>query len=134
MATAKKTAKRAPKPRGYNFAAAGQKKFIVPIISAVGQAGVKILEFVIGYSFKVTKVETYCLNRVATITADVKVKGTSVLQAAAAFAPAATTNAPLTANQKLRGAGPKDTFGVFYTSDGTGALTNGFVIVTVEPT
>ena len=133
MATAKKATKKAPKPRGYNFAAMGRKRIIVPIISAVGQAGVKALGFVVGFPFKVTKVETYCLNKAGVVTGDVKIGATSVVQAAAAFAAAATTNAPLVASLRQRYGKSTDALNFHYTTDGAGVLTNGFIIVTVEP-
>jgi hypothetical protein len=134
MSAAKKATKK-PKPRGYNFAAMGTRKFIVPIITAVAQAAVKALEIKVGFNFKITKVETYCLNRVAALTGDVKIGAVSVLAAAAVFTPATLVNAPLVGGAaKFRGGKATDSINVHYTTDGTGVGTNAFIEVTVEPT
>jgi len=135
VAVAKKKSTRKAKPRGWNFATFGTRKFIVPIISAVGQAAVKALEINPGYAFRITKVESYCLNRVAAVTGDVKIGAVSVLQAAAVFTPATRVNAPLVGGAaKFRGGKATDSINVHYTTDGTGALTNGFLVITLEPT
>lgn len=136
MAVAKKkSTTRRSKPRGYNFAAMGTKKIVVGIISAVGQADVKAFGMPVGFPFKITKVETYARAVAPVITAQVKIGAVSVLAANAAFAAGAVTNAPLVGGAaKFRGGKATDSINVHFTSDGAGAVTNGHVIVTVEPT
>jgi hypothetical protein len=136
MATAKtKSTTRKSRPRGYNFAAMGTNKIVVGIISAVGQADVKAFSMPVGFPFKITKVETYARAVAAVITAQVKIGANSVLAANAAFVAGATTNAPLVGGAaKNRGGKATDSINVHFTTDGAGAVTNGHVIVTVEPT
>jgi hypothetical protein len=132
---AKKKAKSAPKPRGYNFAGMGLKKIVVPIITAVGQAAVKAYSFTPGFAFRIVSVESYCLNKAGVVTGDVKIGAVSAVAAAVAFAAAAITPAPLVGGAaKFRGGKKTDVVNVHYTSDGAGVLTNGFITVTIEAT
>lgn len=136
MATAtKKSTTRKSKPRGYNFAAMGLKKIVVAIVSAVGQADVKAFGMVVGFPFRIVRVDTYCLNKAGVVTAQVKIGAVSALAANAAFAAGVPTNAPLVGGAaKFRGGKATDALNVHYTTDGAGVLTNGHVVVTIEPT
>lgn len=133
MAVAKK--RKAAKPRGYNFAAMGLKKIVVPIITAVGQADVKAFGMVVGFAFRIVRVDTYCLLKAGVVTAQVKIGAVSALAANAVITSAAPVNAPLVGGAaKFRGGKATDAINVHYTTDGAGVLTNGFVIVTIEAT
>ena len=132
---ADKTKGKTPAPRGYNFAGMGLKKMVVPIITAINQAGVKAYSFTPGFAFRIVSVETYCLNKAGTVTGDVKIGAVSVLAAVAAFAAAAITPCPLVGGAaKFRGGKKTDVVNVHYTTDGAGVLTNGFITITIEAT
>ena len=117
----------------YKGGAATLKHLVVPIITAVGQAGVKCLAITPGYAFQIVSVKTYCLNKAGTVTADVKKGATSVLNAAAAFAAGVETAVALAADYTKTKGTAADTINIHYTTDGAGALTNGFVVVTIRP-
>jgi hypothetical protein len=107
------------------------KHLVVPLITAVSQTAVKAFSFRPGYGFKVEGVQTYCLNRAGTVTADVRIGTQSVLASAAAFAAGNRVDAALAAGAPTGSATAE--LNVHYTTDGTGALTNGFVVVTIRP-
>src|SRR5690348_5149978 len=62
-----------------------EKELAIQLITATGQTAVKALGFTPGHAFQIVKVKTWCSVVTATATADVKIGGTSALNAAATF-------------------------------------------------
>lgn len=110
-----------------------QQRLVIPLVTAVSQADVVAFSYVVGSGFKITKVKTYVRTKAGTVTADVKIGSTSVLSAAAAFTDATEVTAGLKAELSRFGK-PTDAINVHFTTDGTGALTNGFVVVELSLT
>jgi hypothetical protein len=107
------------------------KHIVVPLTTATNQSNVKAFSFRPGYGFKIEGVQTYCLAKAGTVTADVRIGTTSVLASAASFTAATRADATLATNAP-KGT-PTSDINVHYTTDASGALTNGFVVVTIRP-
>lgn len=102
---------------------------VVPIITAVSQSDVIAQKMRVPYDFEIVGVEGYCRTEAGAVTGDVKIGTTSVLSAAIAFATGSRVAGALSATvANLRGLAGSD-INVHYTSDGTGALTNGFITI-----
>lgn len=86
-----------------------------------------------GFAFEIVKVEAWALTVTAAITVDVQIAGTSAL--AASITPVAATPTAGTISTTLankRGSAT-EAIQLKYTSDGTGAATNGVVAVWIRP-
>lgn len=101
--------------------------------TATGQTGKQTDSLKPGYAFEVVSVEAYALTVTATISVDVQIAGTSVLSSVitpVADTPTAGTLSTTLANK--RGAAT-EALQLKYTSNGTGAATNGIVTVCIRP-
>lgn len=101
--------------------------------TATAQTAKRTDAMTVGYPFKIVRVEAYALTVTATISVDVQIGSTSVLASAitpVADTPTAGTLATTTAS--LIGHAT-DVISLKYTSNGSGAATNGFVNVWVRP-
>lgn len=101
--------------------------------TATGQTAKRTDAMTVGYPFKIVRVEAYALTVTATISVDVQIGSTSVLASAitpVADTPTAGTLSATPANLIGSATG---VLGLKYTSNGTGAATNGFVNVWVRP-
>jgi len=106
-----------------------EKELAIQLITATGQTAVKALGFTPGHAFQIVKVKTWCSAVTATATADVKIGGTSALNAAATFTANTENAATLSGTLANVQGSSTDQITVTYTTDGTGALTNGRVVV-----
>lgn len=126
------TAKKAPaKKRGVNFRDGSKKHIVVPVITAVGQSDKVAFAAVLGYAFRVVGVQIFCSAVTVVVSAVVKIDDTEVCTETDFVADTRTDCAVNAAAGK--GGGKDAELSVEYTSDGDGALTNGFVVITVEP-
>jgi hypothetical protein len=107
------------------------KEFDVYFTTAVSQTDKEVFNWLPGFQFEVVDVQIYCETEAGAVTADVKVGGTSALASEPAFASATRVAGALHATLGNRRGTATQALTVEYTSDGTGALTNGRVIVTI---
>lgn len=98
--------------------------------TAVSQTGKAVDGVTPGYAFQVARVEVDALTVTATISIDVQIGTTSVLSAPITPV-AATPTAGVLGTSVLGGAA--SVLSALYTSNGTGALTNGYVTVWLKP-
>lgn len=104
------------------------KVLVVPLISAVGQTGVVAFSHTPGHAFQLVGVSSYCADQTDTISGVVKV-GSATAVAAVGFTDATEVAQTLSSTlSDLRGSST-DAITLEYTSDGTGAVVNGFVII-----
>lgn len=87
----------------------------------------------IPFAFRVTRVEADALTVTAGITVDVQIGSTSVLSAAITPVAATPTAGTLSATLASVKGAANSVLSLKYTSDGTGAATNGFVTVWIRP-
>jgi len=109
------------------------ERLVVPIITALTQSDVLALAFVPGHSFEIVDVQCYTRTEAGVVTADVKIQTVSVLNAALAFATATRVQGVLAAALAARRGSATDAINVHFTTDGSGVLTNGFVVVSYRP-
>jgi len=105
------------------------KMLVVAIPTAVSQSDVVAYSHTPGFDFEILSVKSYCRVKAGTVTGQVKVGTGSVLQAAAVFTTATEVNAPLVASRAGRRGTRTQAINVHFTTDGTGALTNGFLTI-----
>jgi hypothetical protein len=106
---------------------------VFPIITATSQNDVKAASYKPKYAFQVVDAQVYCRTEAGTVTADVKIGTASVLSGAMAFATGSRVDGVLSSTlTAVRGTSAEE-LNIHFTSDGTGALTNGFVFVTIRP-
>lgn len=110
-----------------------EKELVVSIVTAVSQSDVVAFSYVPGFPFEIVSVKNYARTEAGAVTADVKIGSTSALASAVAFATATATTASLSSTLASRRGSSTDAINVHYTSDGTGALTNGHVVVVFRP-
>lgn len=101
--------------------------------SAISQTAKKTDAITIGFPFEVVSVEAYALTVTATITVDVHIGTTSVLSAAVTPVADTPTAGTLSTTLASRRGTSTDILSLKYTSNGSGAATNGFVTVWVRP-
>jgi len=98
--------------------------------TAISQTAKKVDGVTPGYAFEVVSVEVNATTVAATISVDVQIGATSVL--ASPITPVAATPTEGTLGTSVRG-GAAAAISLLYTSNGTGAATNGFVTVWIRP-
>ena len=109
----------------------GRRLLNASLVTAISQTGVVAYSFTPGHRFQITKVRTYCRVKAGTVTGVVKA-GTRTV-ATLAFTTATELAATLsTTLANIRGSAT-EAITIEYTSDGTGVLTNGFVIIEFRP-
>lgn len=117
--------------RDYDMAVAAQaprKVVNIALVTAISQAGVVAWAFTPGYKFIITQIKTYCLAIAGTVTGNFVIGARTV--AALTFTAATEVTATLSATlANIRGS-QSEQMQLQYTTNGTGALTNGYVIVT----
>jgi hypothetical protein len=106
---------------------------VIPLPTAVSQTDAVAFSYTPGYAFKVERVRSYCRVKAGTITAQPKVGGRACTAAAAAFTTATEVNAALHGTLANLKGSASEAISVEYTSDGSGALTNGCLVVTIRP-
>lgn len=107
------------------------KHLVVSLVTAISQTDLVAFKTVPGYRFQIVGVRSWNAAKAGTITYKVKAS-TREAVAAGVFTAATDVAATLsTTKANLRGTST-DAVSVEYTSDGSGALTNGFVIITLR--
>lgn len=101
--------------------------------TATGQTGKQTDGITPGFDFRVMAVEVNALTVTATITVDCLIGSTSVLSGAITPVAATPTAGTLSSTLANVCGVSTDTLNVQYTSNGTGAATNGYVTVWIRP-
>jgi len=107
-------------------------KLVIPIITAISQAGVVCFSYQPPSDYQIVRVRSYCLLKAGTVTYAVLVGARTVLTGGVfttATAVAGTLSATLA---NIRGTSA-EALTVTYTTDGSGVLTNGFLVIDVRP-
>ncbi len=105
-----------------------KKVLPIALVTAISQTGVVAFKFTPGYKFQIRSIKTYNLLKAGTVTGNVKISTRTA--AAITFTSATENTASLSATKaNLRGSAT-DAITIEYTTDGSGVLTNGYVIIT----
>lgn len=107
-------------------------KQVVAIVTAVSQSGVVAYSYTPGYRFQLTRVRSYCRVKAGTIAGAVKVS-TRTAVTTVTFTQATEVAQTLSTTLANIQGSATDAITIEYTSDGTGALTNGFVVLEFRP-
>lgn len=110
--------------RGAGFA---KRELVIPLITALSQTGVKAFSFVVGHQFQIVAIRSYCLLKAGTVTANLKVGGRTAC--AVTFTSATENLGTLSATDANIVGSATEAVTLEYTTDGSGVLTNGFVVV-----
>lgn len=117
----------------------GIKVLLVPITTAISQTNKSVLNYVPGFAGIIEKVILQCSTLAGTCTVEVRTGGTAfgtgARSACTATAPVADANTVATlsstlANKKFSAT---EAIRVGYTTNGSGALTNGYCIIHYRP-
>ncbi len=105
----------------------------VSLVTAISQTDLKAFAFKPGYEFEIVSVQTFCSAEAGTVTADVKIGTVSALASPANFTAGTRVDATLSATVLNRRGTSASELNVHYTTDATGSLTNGRVIIVIRP-
>ena len=105
---------------------------VIAIPTAVSQTGVVAASITPGYAYEVVRVRSYCRVKAGAVSGAVKVGGTFSV-ASVTFTQATEVAQTLSTTRSDNCGSATDAITVEYTSDGTGALTNGLVMVWIRP-
>lgn len=107
------------------------RPIVIPLVTAISQTGVVAFKWTPGYRFQVARVRSYNLAKAGAVSGNVKVAAN--VAAAIVFTSATEVAQSLSGTlSNLRGLNT-DTLSLEYTTDGSGVLTNGLVIVEIRP-
>ena len=107
------------------------ERLVVPVVTAISQTAISVLTVRLGHSFEIVSIQTYCRAKAGSVSGDVLIGAVAV--ATITFTAATRTDMVLAAALADRRGGAADDIVVRYTSDGTGVLTNGVVVVSYRP-
>lgn len=108
-----------------------KERMTANLTTATGQTNLVAFSYTPGFRFQIVRVRSFCSGKAGTITARV-LAGTRVV-ATVTFTAATENNAAVSATlANVRGSST-EAITVDYTSDGSGALTNGSVTFEVRP-
>jgi hypothetical protein len=106
-------------------------KAVVAIITAISQAGVVAFKYTPGYAFQVTRVRTYNLAKAGAVSGNLKI-GTRTAVALTFTSATEVAHVLSTTLANVQGSA-SEAITVEYTTDGSGVLTNGFVVIEFRP-
>ena len=112
-------------------AIANEKVIMVPIVTANDLTSAVVASLLLGYKYQIVRVRTFCRTKAGAVAGVLKVGSRS----AATLTFTAATEVGITPSTTLankRGSST-EALTVEITTDGTGALTNGYVAVTLRP-
>lgn len=104
----------------------------IPLVTAVSQTDVVAHSFTPGFPFEVVAVSTYNSNKAGAVAGVLKVGGRTAV-AAVSFTDETEVEQTVTDTVANRRGSAAEAITLEYTSDGSGALTNGSVSVTIRP-
>ena len=106
---------------------ASDKQLFV-LVTAVSQTSQVAYKYTPGYDFQLTRVRSYCLTKAGAVSYVVKAGGRTAVSAGV-FTAATEVGATLSATLANIQGSSTEAITVEYTTDGTGALTNGFLVL-----
>lgn len=121
------------------LAAVGLKTLLIPITTAISQTNKQVFNYVPGFAGIIEHIAVQCSTLAGTCTILVRLGGsafgTGTRDACTAVAPVADadTRATLSTTLANRKFSKTEAIRVGYTTNGTGALTNGFCIIAYRP-
>jgi hypothetical protein len=107
-------------------------KLVIPIITAISQAGVVCYKYQPAYDYRIVRVRSYNLLKAGTVTYAVLVGARTVLTGGV-FTSATEVAGTISATLANIVATSAEAITVTYTTDGSGVLTNGFVTIDFRP-
>lgn len=113
-------------------AAIASQRIVVPLVTAISQTGVVAFKYTPGYAFRVVRVRSYALAKAGAVAGKVKV-ATREAVAALSFTTATEVGQTLSATDANVLGTSAEALSVEYTSDGSGVLTNGVVVIEIRP-
>lgn len=122
--------------RGLNFETGLDKIVVVPVTTATSQTAARFFTYTPGFAFRIVSIKTYCRAKAGTVSGQVRIGSdtTTVLDSALVFTADSTE---YTARVKARvvrvGHSSASSIRLYYTTDGSGALTNGFIVIRLRP-
>lgn len=125
----------AQRPRGLNLEVGLDKVLVIPISTATSQTNALVLAYTPGYTFRIISVKTYTRVVAGTVTGQLRVgtDTTTVLDSALTFTNTTEYNGRIKVTARTRSYGSASQLRVYYTSDGSGELTNGFIVIRIKP-
>jgi len=113
-------------------AATAKKFLVIPVITALSLTDAVIFSLVVGFAYQVTRVRSFCRTKAGTVS--FKVKNATREAVAAGTFTAATEDAQTLSTTKadVRGSST-EALTVELTTDGSGVLANGFVVIEIRP-
>lgn len=108
-----------------------QQRLVAPLVTAVSLTGAVIFSFLPGYRFQVTRIRSFCRAKAGTVTAVVKV-GTRTAASITFTSATEVAQTLSTTLANLRGTA-SEAITIEITTDGSGALTNGHVVLEFRP-
>lgn len=103
----------------------------IDLATAINLTGAVVFSFTPGYKYQIARIESFCRVKAGTVTAVVKVGGRTA--ASITFTSATEVAQALSATlANIRGSAT-DAITVELTTDGTGALTNGNLVILYRP-
>lgn len=113
-------------------AAIGKKFLVIPVTTAVSLTDAVIFSLLVGFKYQITRVRSFCRTKAGTVTFKVK-SATRESVAAGTFTPATEVAQTIsTTKANIRGSA-SEVLTVELTTDGSGALTNGIIVVELRP-
>lgn len=108
------------------------EKMVVAIITATTQTGVVAFAYTPGYAFQITRVRSYNLNKAGAVSFKVLVDTREAVASGTFTDEAEVAQTLSTTLADLRGSST-DAITIEYTTDGSGVLTNGHVVLEFRP-
>lgn len=109
-----------------------KKHLTIALVTAISQTDLEAFSFTPGYRFEIVSVRSFNAAKAGAIAYKVKAGGREAVAAGAWTAATEVAATLSTTKANLRGTA-SEAITLEYTSDGSGALTNGYVVITIRP-
>lgn len=109
-----------------------KKTLVVPVETAVSLTNAVIFSHVIGHKFEITRVRSFCRTKAGAVSFKVKAGTREAVPAGTTTAATEVAQTLSTTKANVRGSAT-EAVTVELTTDGTGALTNGRVVIEYRP-
>lgn len=103
----------------------------IRLLTATSQTGVVAFVYTPGFAFEVVRVQSYCRVKAGAVSANVKVATRT--SAAVTFTQATEVDDAVSGTAANNRGSKTDALSLEYTTDGSGALTDGFVVIEIRP-
>jgi len=106
---------------------------VIPLITAISQADVIAFKFIPGYSFEIVSVAAYARTVAGAVTLRAKISGVTAMLADITPTTGNIVAGTLAAALGARRGSKTDSIDANFTTDGSGVLTNGFLVIAFRP-